>query len=223
MKRLIFPAVLAFSIHGALFRVEIPFSRPGLMLPRSQAVSIDLVAYQKPVEKPLQPPAPVVKPKPKPKPRPKPKPLAKPAVPPEPVAQPESTEPLPEHFSVEDVAAPVANVQDAPPAPEVIVQEDGPSEQKDAVQSSVPLYHLNPPPRYPRTARRRNLQGTVLLDVKVTVEGLAAEVRIAESSGHAVLDRSAVKAVKSWRFSPARRGQTPIEMRVQVPVKFELH
>jgi periplasmic protein TonB len=36
------------------------------------------------------------------------------------------------------------------------------------------------------------------------------------------LDRSALSAVRRWRFEPARRGAQPIETWVQVPVRFEL-
>jgi protein TonB len=86
----------------------------------------------------------------------------------------------------------------------------------------VPLYDLNPPPVYPWVARRRHYQGTVLLDVRVTAQGIVAEVKVARSSGYPVLDRSALKSVRRWRFEPARRGSRPIETWVQVPVRFEL-
>ena len=103
------------------------------------------------------------------------------------------------------------------------LENDGlPAATLPAVKVSVPLYELNPPPVYPRIARRRNYQGTVLLDVRVTAGGRAAEVKVAHSSGYGVLDRSAVAAVRDWRFEPARRGSQAIETWVEVPVKFEL-
>ena len=71
-------------------------------------------------------------------------------------------------------------------------------------------------------ARRRNFQGTVLLDVRVTAQGTVAEVKVARSSGYSVLDQSALSSVRNWRFEPARQGSRPFETWVQVPVRFEL-
>jgi TonB family protein len=87
----------------------------------------------------------------------------------------------------------------------------------------VPLYDLNPPPVYPRVARRRNYQGTVLLDVRVTAQGTVAEVKVARSSGYSVLDTSALSSVRNWRFEPARRGSRPIETWVQEYRLADLH
>ena len=71
-------------------------------------------------------------------------------------------------------------------------------------------------------ARRRHYQGTVLLDVLVDRQGRVDQVEIAQSCGYRILDRSALKSVRQWRFEPARRFGRPIEMWVQVPIKFEL-
>jgi protein TonB len=90
------------------------------------------------------------------------------------------------------------------------------------VIEAVPSYKDNPPPRYPRIARKRGYEGTVLLDVRVSPEGSVLEVKIAKSCGHGVLDRAAGKAVKGWVFEPGQRGKERIEMWVQVPVRFRL-
>ncbi len=225
MIRLVPAAFLALAVHAILFWVEVPWSRPALTMRQSRAVSIDLIAYQKPAPKPEPPEPKVVKPRPNPLPRPKPKPVVKPEVPPQPKPEPVLKEPLTEHSSIVEALAPDTDFEEAPPEADPTAIEDLPADEADdraAVQASVPLYHLNPAPQYPRLARRRNYQGAVVLDVRVTIDGLAANIRIAESSGYAILDRSAVKAVRGWRFSPAMRGGRPFEMWVQVPVRFEL-
>ncbi len=226
--RMALAAILALGIHAALFWIDIPWSRPSLIVPMSQAVSIDLVTFAKPVDKPAPPKPKVIRPKPKPiKPKPRPKPVPTPVVKkvtyprPETPVVPAPIEPLPEEFDMAEFLTPD---QDTPEAasiaePEVAV----PADDKAAVQASVPLYDLNPPPHYPRTARKRNYQGTVMLDVRVTADGSVAQLRIAKSSGYAILDRSAAKSVKGWRFSPALRAGRPVEMWVKVPVRFELH
>lgn len=85
-----------------------------------------------------------------------------------------------------------------------------------------PLYRRNPPPQYPRLARRRGYEGRVVLEVLVDRSGKVAELRVFESSGHEILDNAAVKSVRSWQFAPARRGSEPVDMWVRVPVRFDI-
>ena len=67
------------------------------------------------------------------------------------------------------------------------------------------------------------MEGVVLLDVLVAPDGSAADVRVRRSSGFPLLDESALTTVRQrWRFIPARRGDTPVESRVTVPIRFRL-
>lgn len=90
------------------------------------------------------------------------------------------------------------------------------------VQEAVPVYRINPAPEYPSLARRRGYQGTVVMEVLVDREGRVQDLRLYQSSGHEVLDRAAMQAVKGWLFEPARRGKDKIEMWVKVPLSFRL-
>lgn len=85
-----------------------------------------------------------------------------------------------------------------------------------------PLYERNPPPLYPRLARRMGKQGVVLLEVFVSASGMVEEVKVATGSGHEILDEAALDAVRGWRFAPGQRNGRPAAMRVRVPVRFEL-
>ena len=87
---------------------------------------------------------------------------------------------------------------------------------------AVPMYRKNPAPVYPRVARRRGYEGKVILEVLVNEEGRVEDLRIFQSSGHKVLDRSAMKSVQSWLFEPGRRGDATLEMWVKVPIRFDL-
>ena len=60
------------------------------------------------------------------------------------------------------------------------------------------------------------------LRVYVAADGLVAEVLIHESAGHPDLDNAAAKAVKRWRFEPARRGAEAVGVWVLLPVEFRL-
>lgn len=80
----------------------------------------------------------------------------------------------------------------------------------------------NPAPAYPWISRRRGEQGRVILDVAVTADGHAKEVRIKRTSGSARLDQAAVAAVRKWRFSPARSAGRSVPGRIDVPIAFRL-
>lgn len=83
-------------------------------------------------------------------------------------------------------------------------------------------YLHNPEPKYPLMARRRGEQGNVLLQVTVSETGQAVIVIVLQSSGYALLDQSAVRAVKNWQFVPARSNQQAVIAQVTVPVRFTL-
>jgi periplasmic protein TonB len=91
-----------------------------------------------------------------------------------------------------------------------------------SMREAVPLYKINPPPRYPAAARRRGAQGTVILNVHIDEQGRVADLWLFESSGHRSLDTAAIEAVTGWRFEPGMHGDRPVAMWVRIPVRFEL-
>ena len=84
-------------------------------------------------------------------------------------------------------------------------------------------YLNNHQPEYPRSARRRRLEGMVLLEVKVDVAGDPVFVAVKQSSGHYVLDDAARWAVERWRFVPAQRDGDAVAAVVEVPIRFQLY
>ncbi|MCF6187070.1 MAG: energy transducer TonB [Desulfobulbaceae bacterium] len=90
------------------------------------------------------------------------------------------------------------------------------------LQQAIPLYRINPPPEYPRLARRRGLEGVVLLEVLVNSSGRVADIRISSSSGYALLDKAALKGVRRWHFTPGTMNGRQQEMWVEIPVRFQL-
>lgn len=87
---------------------------------------------------------------------------------------------------------------------------------------AIPRYEQNRPPYYPGEARERGWQGTALLNVLVLKDGTVGSLALFRSTGFPMLDRSALKAVKDWKFIPAKKNGQPVDMEVQVPVKFRL-
>lgn len=71
---------------------------------------------------------------------------------------------------------------------------------------------------YPRIARRNNWQGKALVHFIVGTDGRTYEVQLKESSGHEVLDESALETVRALDGLP----KPPVPVPVTVPVYFRL-
>ena len=85
-----------------------------------------------------------------------------------------------------------------------------------------PGYLKNPPPAYPSEAVQKGQEGLVLLSVMIDRTGQPLKVALKQSSGFYLLDESAVKAVKKWKFRPARTGAQAVETQDTIPVRFRL-
>ena len=76
-------------------------------------------------------------------------------------------------------------------------------------------------PEYPEIARSANVDGTVLVQALVGKDGKVKDTKVVKSI--AMLDASAVAAVKQWVFKPALSNNKPVAVWVAVPVRFSLH
>jgi periplasmic protein TonB len=74
---------------------------------------------------------------------------------------------------------------------------------------------------YTDDARRRGLQGDVVLEIVVRRDGSVGDVTILQGLG-AGLDQRAVAAVRQWRFAPATRKGAAVDVIVEVAVEFTL-
>lgn len=83
-------------------------------------------------------------------------------------------------------------------------------------------YLSNPPPAYPLAARRRGIEGTVLVRAEISAGGECLRVELKKTSGAGMLDQAALDAVKKWRFVPAKRGSQAVIAWVEVPITFKL-
>lgn len=173
-------------------------------------VLVTLLAPPVPRIAPLQPPAPEVAQPPKPKSMTKEVPAPVPARIAEAVAEQAPQQAPPQ---VAPIAPPVQPAPAAPRlAPEPVLE--------------LPRYNAaylsNPPPAYPFAARRRGIEGTVLVRAEISAGGECLRAELKKSSGNGMLDQAAVDAVKGWRFVPARRGSQAIAAWVEVPITFKL-
>lgn len=108
---------------------------------------------------------------------------------------------------------------------EIKKKEDINSQQNDKSGALVEAQlkeQYNKPPTYPRLARERGYEGKLLVKVFVTKEGFVEKAEIIRSSGYHVLDRSALKSVKKWRFRPAEKFGVSVESVLEIPFVFIL-
>lgn len=97
---------------------------------------------------------------------------------------------------------------------------------QETVRTSEPdlqaAYKDNPKPPYPKAAFRAGAEGTVEIAVVVNSDGSVASAVVALSSGHELLDKSALETVKGWRFKSARKDGVLTKSAVRVPITFRL-
>jgi len=238
---MLFATILALGIHGLLFGMEFSWLRnklPSRPEPRILTMSLTyrepqntkpkhvigkpdipskkIVLQKKTVKK--KQPEPVPKPKPKKK-IVKPPEIVKKAARPSPSPEPEETEAVeePDDLSpefIEDIIREEVSMA---------VDKGAGVPEEPVMREAIPLYRINPPPKYPRIARKRGYQGTVVLEVLVDQEGKVGDLRISESSGYSILDRAAMASVKGWVFEPGMKGDQKVDMWVKVPIRFQLN
>ena len=120
------------------------------------------------------------------------------------------------------VSPPAAVVADPAPAPAVAAAPPAPPPPPLTPPRFNADYLNNPAPAYPALARRMGEEGRVTLRVHVNERGLPDDVQLRTSSGSQRLDAAAIETVRQWKFVPARRGDTPVDAWVLVPISFSL-
>jgi len=79
-------------------------------------------------------------------------------------------------------------------------------------------------PVYPPASLEAGIQGSVLLEVEVLPTGRVGDVKVVKSvqPGSDGIDEAAVTALRSARFSPARKAGYPVQTAIQISVKFKI-
>lgn len=127
----------------------------------------------------------------------------------------------------EEGNAALDQVADSTPAAKtadfVVVQQSIHPAGAPAFSRAYPRYRDNPPPGYPETARERGYEGVVLIAAEILTDGRVGQVVVRQSSGYAILDQSAVKAVLAWKFEPAKKSGVPCKAWAELPIKFVIN
>lgn len=75
-------------------------------------------------------------------------------------------------------------------------------------------------PEYPEQARQQHIQGQVVLELLVGIDGLVRDILV--TTGDPQLVKSAADALRQWRFLPHNLNGQPIEFETQITVNFAL-
>jgi protein TonB len=75
-------------------------------------------------------------------------------------------------------------------------------------------------PRYPQIAQRAGIEGVVIIEAEISVDGSVRNARVLKSV--ALLDQAALDAVKQWRYAPTRLNGVAVPVIVTVTVQFHL-
>jgi len=75
-------------------------------------------------------------------------------------------------------------------------------------------------PKYPKTARQKGIQGTVVICVTIGKDGTIKDLRA--MSGPEELVPAALDAVKKWRYQPFELKGETVEVDTDIRVNFQL-
>jgi TonB family protein len=87
---------------------------------------------------------------------------------------------------------------------------------------TMPHAIFMPNPEYSEQARKKKINGTVVVSLTVAVDGTTRDIKVVKGVGYG-LDEKAVAAVNRWKFSPALKDGQPIEKEITVEVAFRLY
>jgi protein TonB len=137
--------------------------------------------------------------------------------------------PLPTSNTVDAAPAPSSLAPTLPtpsPSPRLL-PTPSPSQLPPSHASSTVLARPNPSknsaPIYPDIARKKGWAGTLILQANISAQGSVESLKILQSTGHDVLDQSAIAAVRQWHFHPQKVNGIPTPVTVELPVKFSLN
>ena len=98
----------------------------------------------------------------------------------------------------------------------------GPANAQTVDADYKAAYLRNPKPPYPPLAVKMRIEGRVVLLAEVLPGGKAGRVSLEKTSGHDMLDQSALQTVKQWQFTPARKDGVVVAQVVRIPINFNL-
>lgn len=107
----------------------------------------------------------------------------------------------------------IARPVEPPPRPAKLVVRSG------TVMEAMLVERVQPD--YPELAKNIGLSGTVILRARIGTDGEVRDLRLV--SGNALLARSALEAVREWRYRPTMLNGEAVEVETEITVKYVLN
>ncbi len=86
----------------------------------------------------------------------------------------------------------------------------------------IPIVRVNP--QYPLRASERGIEGWVAVEFTISKLGTVKDPMVINSHPSSIFDRSALKAIKTWKYTPKIEDGEPVERPgVKVRLRFELN
>lgn len=120
-------------------------------------------------------------------------------------------------MSAPNIAVPL-NIAGGPYLGEFTAAPTAPGVQTS--ENIMPIVRI--PPRYPRSAARRNLEGVVKVAFTITKNGLVRDAKVVLSEPEGVFDRAALRAISKWKFNPKVVNGQPVEQAATQEIEFTL-
>ncbi len=114
------------------------------------------------------------------------------------------------------VGADSSIIETAPPP----VREQAPQPVRISRGIQAPAKIKDATPEYPDIARRNRVQGLVILEAVIGVDGRVQRARVLRSVP--LLDQAALNAVHSWEYTPTLLDGRPVPVIMTVTVNFKL-
>ncbi len=94
-----------------------------------------------------------------------------------------------------------------------------PAMADDALEAPVPVRMV--PPKYPLEMRKEGTGGVVTVSCVIDEKGNVTEPSVEKATNDA-FKAPALEALKKWKFKPAKKGGTPVALKVSIPIQFSM-
>jgi protein TonB len=84
----------------------------------------------------------------------------------------------------------------------------------------VPLVRI--PPKYPRVAARRGIEGVVTVTFIITKDGKVRDPRVVKATPENIFNDEAIDAILKWKFKPKLVDGQPVERQATQEIEFKL-
>lgn len=124
----------------------------------------------------------------------------------------------PQDQSAAPSPAPAASPSPSESAPPPRVAEPKKVRISTGVAETLKTHDVRP--EYPEEAKKKHIQGDVVLQYTIDLEGRVVNPKVVH--GDPILAEAALKAVKQWKYRPFLLNGKPVEAETTMVVKFHM-